>query len=109
VTVHAGNRQSEVIAILRRNGAYDATTRGGGTADYSITEGAGYGTTGGADYTTTTTTSATAGTTTGNMGYTGSAQTANEGEQVIELREEEVVPVKQVAQAGEVEDRKTVH
>jgi len=115
VTVQAGNRGSEAIAILRRNGAYDATTRGGGTTDYDTNTASGtdytadYGTTGGAAYNTTTTSSTTTTGATGNTGYTGGARAANEGEQVIELREEEVVPVKQAVQAGEVEVRKTVH
>lgn len=103
VTVQAGDRQQEAIAILRRNGAYDATTQGGGTADYD--------TTGAAGYATTTTTSTTTGTTgaAGYAGYAGETRTAGEGQQVIELREEEVVPVKQAVQAGEVEVRKVVH
>jgi len=89
VTVQAGNRGQEAQAILRRNGAYDAGTRGG------------------ANYATTTTTSTTTGTT--NTGNYAAARTASEGEQVLQLHEEEIVPVKQAVQSGQVEVRKTVH
>ena len=102
--------------ILRRNGAYDAGTRAAGTM--GATGATGYATSGTTpDYrtTTTTTTTGTTGTTgaTGTRGQgatsgAGTARTAGESEQVIELREEEVVPTKQTVQAGEVEVRKTV-
>jgi len=74
VTVKAGERQQETLDILRRDGAYDATTRGTQAAGYTSgpTMGTTMGTTGTRGTTTTsTTTGSTYGTT---MGSTPGAQ-----------------------------------
>jgi hypothetical protein len=84
VTVKAGNRQREALDILRRDGAYDATTR--------ATQGAGYtpGTTMGATgMGSTTTTSTTTGSTYGTYGTT---MGSTPGAQGSSARWEDVAP-----------------
>jgi len=101
VTVKAGNRYQDVINVLRRNGAYDASSQAAHTA----------GTTG---QTTATTGQATAHTqqTTAQTPTTGtqaSRQNVNvQGEQVVQLREEQLNVEKQPVQTGEAVLRKEV-
>jgi uncharacterized protein (TIGR02271 family) len=102
LTVQADGRRDEAINILRRYGAYDAASRGDQMTPYGGT-GAGYDT----GTTTTSTTSTTTSGTGGAAIYGGTAR-QDEGAERIELREEEIVPVKQARQAGEVQLQKTV-
>jgi len=88
VTVRADGRYDEAFAILRRYGAYDASTRGTATP------------------TATTHTAATAGTTTAGTKTAAGAGTTRGG--TMELREEELRANKQSVQAGEVSVRKEV-
>jgi uncharacterized protein (TIGR02271 family) len=91
VTVQAKGRRQEALDILRQYGAYDATNRTAGAASGMTAYEA--------------------------PGYT-AIQTTNtpqaqgrpmEGAQNIQLREEQLTPVKQATQAGEVELHKVVH
>ena len=88
VTVRADGRYDEALAILRRYGAYDASTRGTATAT-------------GATHTATT-----AGTTTSGTAKATGASTTRGG--TMEVREEELRARKESVQAGEVSVRKEV-
>jgi uncharacterized protein (TIGR02271 family) len=78
VTVNTSDRQQEAYDILRRNGAYDFSSRSAQTANYAST----------ANYTSTTAT--------------------DMGAQRVQLREEELRAQKQPVQTGEVGLRKEV-
>jgi len=129
VTVQAGNRREEAMDILRRDGAYDASNRGadmtaydtttagnagaydtaaGGAVAYDTTRNAGaYDTTAGnaGTYNTETTTQTT---TQNRAGMSNTGVDTDQGNQRIELREEQLTPTKQAVQAGEVQVNKVV-
>lgn len=108
VTVQADGRRQEAVAILQRYGAYDAATGSAQASTYNT--GSGYDTT----TTTTSTTASTIGSsTTGDHAHAGGQALATgiagaEGVERVELREEELIPVKQATEAGQVQVRKTV-
>lgn len=97
VTVKADRRYQEALDILRRNGAYDASTQGATTGSV------GYAAQAPAVSNTATRT---------NMPVqnqpAATTRTQNEGEQVMQLREEQLNVQKQPVQAGEVQLRKEV-